>query len=432
MTAVVAGTPLPREDSPDTAPDEEWRRGWSVVLAAAVGVGVGLSSLITYSFGVLVKPITASLGWTRAEANGMHFFIALSTMIAAPLVGILVDRFGPRRVALVGIPVAALAYASLSTIGANLVFFYALSFGVGLLAVATGPIVWTRAVNGVFRLHRGLALAGTGIFALLGPPMVTEVARQFGWRMAFLFLGGLMSLSWLSTLVWFDDRRQPLAACAVTPTPAAARNLATGLTLREALRSGRFWVIAGGLFLASIGVTAMVAHLVPMLTDRGVAPAAAAWVASALGLSVVGGRLLTGWSLDHFPTGWVCAAIMLSAAGGSLLMLGFDGEHLRVPVVAAILVGIAAGGEVDLVAYLAAKFFGLHAYGKVYGVLYACFAIGAGTSPVIAGLIFDASGNYQRALPLLALAFAGSALLLGSLGRTPGLAQPGNDHPQLG
>jgi len=404
------------------APGMEWSQGWSVVVAAAIGVGVGLSSLITYSFGILVKPITATLGWTRAEANGMHFFIALATTIAAPLVGILVDRFGPRRVALVGIPVAALGYASLSRIGPDLALFYTLAFIVGFLAVATGPIVWTRAVNGWFHAHRGLALAatlaGTGIFALLGPPAITEVSDQLGWRSAFLALGGLMSLSWFSTLVWFKDRGRTRVTSRV---PKETKRAGPALTLAQALRSKRFWAIAGGLFLASIGVTAMIAHLVPMLTDRGITPAAAAWVASTLGLSVLGGRLLTGWSLDHFATGWVCAAIMIGAAGGCLLMLQFDGRHLLVPVITVILVGLAAGGEVDLVAYLAAKFFGLSSYGKVYGVLYACFAIGAGISPVLAGYLFDESGNYRRALPLLAVAFAGSALLLGSLGRQPGL-----------
>jgi cyanate permease len=102
-------------------------------------------------------------------------------------------------------------------------------------------------------------------------------------------------------------------------------------------------------------------------------------------------------------------------------MPSFDGEHLGIPVVVALLVGVAAGSEVDLVAYLAAKYYGLAAYGKIYGVLFGVFALGAGSAPALAGFMFDASGNYQRALTVLALAFAGSAALLGSLGRGPGL-----------
>jgi MFS family permease len=185
--------------------------------------------------------------------------------------------------------------------------------------------------------------------------------------------------------------------------------------------SRRFWTIAAGLFLASVGCTAVIAHLVPMLTDRGVAPGTAAWVAATLGLSVVAGRLLAGSCLDRFATGTVCAAVMASAALGCLLMLSFDGQHLGIPLAVAVLVGIAVGSEVDLVAYLAAKYFGLAAYGKIYGVLFGVFALGAGSAPALAGFMFDASGNYQRALTVLALAFVGSAALLGSLGREPGL-----------
>jgi predicted MFS family arabinose efflux permease len=390
---------------------DEWRAGWPVVIAAAIGVGVGLSSLWTFSFGVLVKPMIATLGWTRGQATGSHLCIALATMLGAPLVGVAVDRFGPRRVALWGIPVAALGYASLATIGRGLIAFYALSFVVGVLAVATGPIVWTRVVSGWFTINRGFALActlvGTGLFALLGPPAVTWLVARAGWREAFVALAALMASSWISTYFWLRER--PLSS-------SLATSMAFGLTLRQALRARRFWVIAAGLLLASVGSTAMVAHLVPMLTDRGVSPKGAAWVLSTLGLAVVTGRLLAGRCLDRFPTGWVCAVLMVGAACGCALMLNFDGVHLEIPVAAAILVGLAAGGEIDLIAFLAAKYFGLSAYGRIAGVLYACFALGAGSAPVLAGVLFDRYGNYQRALEVVAVAFAASAVLLGSLG----------------
>ena len=289
--------------------------------------------------------------------------------------------------------------------------------------MATGPIVWTRAVNGWFRQSRGLALAcvltGTGIYALIGPPVVTRIAAQQGWRTAFVALGLLMVVPWITTLLLF---REPAEARAgADPARPAARPSFAGLSLREALRSRRFWIIGLGLLFGGVGITAMLAHLVPMLTDKGIAPAQAAWVASTFGLAVVGGRLGAGWLLDRYPTGWICATVMALAALACLLMLGFDGRSLAIPVTVAVLVGLAGGTEVDLVAYLAAKYFGLRAYGKIYGVFFACFSIGAGTAPALAGVMFDRSGHYQDALLLFAITFSLAAILLGSLGRDPGL-----------
>lgn len=403
--------------------DDEWRRAWPVVLGAAVGVGLGLSSIHTYSFGVLVKPISEGLGWTRGQVTGMHMFLALASVIGAPLVGAVMDRVGPRRVALFGIPVAALAYSCFSTIGASVPLYYAMTFAIGLLAVATGPIVWTRAVNGWFSKSRGFALAcvltGTGVYALVGPAIVTRIAAEQGWRIAFVSLAMLMIVPWITTLFLF--REPPATAHPAKAGSAGVSTAVSGLTLRDALATRRFWIIGLGLLAGSLGITAMLAHLVPMLTDKGVAPAQAAWVASAFGLAVVGGRLGAGWLLDRFPTGWICATVMSLAALACLLMLTFDGSSLAVPVMVAVLVGLAGGTEVDLVAYLAARYFGLASYGKIYGLLFACFSLGAGTAPALAGVMFDRSGHYDGALMLFAVTFTASAVLLGSLGRDPGL-----------
>jgi predicted MFS family arabinose efflux permease len=417
MTAATAG--------------EEWRRAWPVVVGAAIGVGLGLSSIHTYSFGVLVKPISESLGWSRGEVTGMHVFIALASVIGAPLVGAVMDRVGARRVALFGIPVAALAYSGFATIGASVPLYYAMTFAIGLLAVATGPIVWTRAISGWFRQARGLALAcvltGTGIYALIGPPVVTWIATEYGWRTAFLSLAAMMTIPWVTTLLLFREPGEARTG-SLDPSRAAARAALAGLSLHAALRQRRFWIIGLGLLCGGVGITAMLAHLVPMLTDKGIAPAEAAWVASTFGLAVVAGRLGAGWLLDRYPTGWICAAVMSLAALACLLMLTFDGRSLAIPVTVAVLVGLAGGTEVDLVAYLAAKYFGLASYGKIYGVFFACFSIGAGTAPALAGVMFDRSGHYQGALSLFVVTFTLAAILLGSLGRDPGLDDSPDPH----
>jgi MFS family permease len=152
-----------------------------------------------------------------------------------------------------------------------------------------------------------------------------------------------------------------------------------------------------------MAASALVVHMVPMLKDAGLDAARAARVASIIGIGIILGRLLIGWIIDRLFAPHVAAAIFAIAALGCVLLAQGGAEEAPV---AAFLIGFALGAEVDLMAYLTSRYFGLRHYGFLYGTVYACFWIGIATGPALAGRLYDATGGYAIALWSIVALFA--------------------------
>jgi predicted MFS family arabinose efflux permease len=150
-------------------------------------------------------------------------------------------------------------------------------------------------------------------------------------------------------------------------------------------------------------------HLVPILTDRGISPIAAASRASLVGVAVIATRVLIGAALDRLSARWVGATILLAAAMAAILLTGATAQS---SLIAAVLLGAGLGAEIDLIAFLCARDFGLAAYGRAYGVIYGATLLGAGAGPFGFGLIADQGGGYAPALAASAVALALAAVLL--------------------
>ncbi len=183
----------------------------------------------------------------------------------------------------------------------------------------------------------------------------------------------------------------------------------SGMTAAEARRTGRFWLLTVISFAMAAGLGGVVVHLVPLFRDLGADPLAAAGTASLVGLSSVVGRLGIGLLLDRFPAAIVSLAVLALAAVG-IALLRLDG--LAMGALAAILLGMAAGAEIDLLAYLTALHFGQRQYGAIYGWQYSVFALGYGLSPFALGKMRDASGDYDVALMVSGLLVGLAALLM--------------------
>jgi predicted MFS family arabinose efflux permease len=137
---------------------------------------------------------------------------------------------------------------------------------------------------------------------------------------------------------------------------------------------------------------------------------------SLIGLSVIVGRVLGGWLMDRFWAPAV-AAVLLGAPAAACLILAAPGLDYRSAIVSIVLIGLAAGAEYDLLAFIVARYFGMKSYGGIYGALYSCFALGAGVGPVVFGANFDRSHGYTASLHLAAGLFLLPALLMLLLGR---------------
>lgn len=386
---------------------DEIGNGWPVLLTSLVGIAAGASSLLFYSIGVLFEPFQREFGWNRGQISGALIYLTLGFVISGPIVGWLIDRYGARIVALVSIPLLALTMFGLSNLENSLPTFYALFFVAGSFGGGTTPIVYTRVVNGNFSTSRGLALgivlAGTGIAALVLPPILATIIGSHGWRSGCTMLAIIAVVVW--PLVFFGFRGVEGA------TPSQAKTV-EGVDRIQAIKSRIFWTISFGFIAVATAVSGMVVHMVPLLRDAGLALPQAAAIASLIGVGVILGRVLIGWVIDRMFAPYIACFVFLATACGCVL-LNLGGAQAA--PVAAFLIGFALGAEIDLIAYLTARYFGLRNYGFIYGLIYSMFSIGAAAGPAIIGHMFDVNGNYRIALWAMAICLVFGAAAMTTL-----------------
>ena len=395
---------------------QEWQRHWVLPLVAALGYAT--SVLYIYSMGPFIEPIQQAFGWSRAQISFGITITAAGTALFVVPVGALIDRFGPRRIGLIGVVAACLAVALLGTATGsdlNWVVIWCVMAAATILVQAT---VWTSAVNSRFHASRGMALAltlsGASFAAAVFPVAASWLIGELGWRHAYFVMAGGWGLTAVPLIFWFFRGAADLRA---DPTEPARR--LTGISVQQGIRSPVLYklVIAGGLF--AFTVIGLMVHFVPILTDGGVEPIEAAGIAGLIGVFSLVGRVGTGLLLDRLPAHRVGAAVFLLPLFGSLILLS-DSADAATLACAAALIGLTLGSEVDVIAYLSARYFGLLNYGTLYGAVTASLCAGTALGPLMAGWVFDVNGDYQRFLWLVCAMTVIASVMLLSLAR----AQP--------
>lgn len=389
----------------------EFKRAWPVVLASAFGAGSGAVPVAFYSFGALIGPLTAAFGWSRAQVSAAPLFLTIGGLVAGLGAGALADRFGARRVVLASQALLVLAFASMALLPRSLPLFYLGYAMVAVLGAGTMTMTWTRAITGWFMSGRGLALGlsliGTGLIGAALPTYVNALVAVFGWQGAFLGLAAVpLVLGMPLTIAFFREPEE--AGRKGTEAPAVDDG---GYGLAAALATRCFWQMVVSFSIVAVAISAVNVHAVPLLTDRGVAPATAAALAGLVGLSVTGGRLVSGFLLDRMR-GPVLAFLMFGLPALACLLLVVSGANLWLCGIAIAIVGLAAGAEHDIAAYFCARYFGRRHYGKIYGLLYTLYGVGAGLGPFIAGWMVGETRDYALALHAGSALFAVAAALI--------------------
>ena len=300
----------------------------------------------------------------------------------------------------------------------SIVVFYASIFALSLAGCCTTPLVWTRGVATWFEKKRGLALGltltGTGVAWILVPFVIGGLIERFDWRAGYLVMATAAALAIIpASFLFFEKGRQKQKADMLI-SPA----LQSGFEVSEAFRTVRFWQFAFAFTLIGGMISALMVHLVPLLTDSNMPRAMALRIAGVLGVAVIFGRVTTGFLLDRFHPPYV-AAFFLSMPIIGCALLGGDAPALWFVIGAAMFIGLAAGSEVDLVPYLTARYFGLKSYGKLYGWVFVFFYTGVGIGPPFFGRVFDVYGNYDLALNVAMAALAIGAIAIATLGKAP-------------
>lgn len=366
-----------------------------LVLGSGVGMYFSIGIVLIHGFSVFIVPITQDTGWNRAHVAAVVAPVALVNGLMQPLVGALTDRIGPRMVLIVS---SLTMGAGLVGIGTTSEYFYSFVAAVVIASILGGAqtgVPYTHVIVGWFHGRRGLALgvmlSFVGLAIASVPVILAWVISIWGWRSAYM-AAGVASMFVLL----------PIALLIVRDPPARREARALeGHSLGEAVKTASFWLMLGAFMLNYLAAAAGSISLPVILVDRGLSTADAAVVMTAVGAAFIITRLGFGALLDRFPPAPLTSLVFLAPAVGQLLLAGSDTAG---PAYAsAILFGLASGAEGDAMGYLLARRFGMKSFGKIFGINYFAFTLGAGVGPATLNLIAAGSAGYQGAFLIFAV-----------------------------
>ena len=389
----------------------EFKQGWRPLLAATLGTMCGIFAFTNYTQGFFVGPVTAEFGWTPSQFFLSYTVLMCLGLFTGPIIGSLAAKYGIRVLGIIGLLGHALAYVIISLNQGSLTLWY-LSFA--LLAVMSAgslPIIWTTVLNSWFTEHRGKAIgitmAGTGLGAFFFPPIVEFVISNYGWRTAYQSVAvGAALLALPFVILFFREKDCGQVTQDQSAVPEAG---SWGLTRIEAMKTYRFWILGVVLFVTALVIVGILSNFARIMAEQGLERATIAQIAAVMGLTVIVGRLLVGFLVDRFWAPGVAACFFCLPIVALLLLLNAE-VTVSIAFLVAVFIGLAAGAELDLLAFLTSKFFGPAYYPTVFGAIFAFFAVGAGAGPPIYGAAAQATGGYATVLMvsvgLLALCIA--------------------------
>lgn len=394
----------------------EWRRHYTLPVAAAFGYATSVIHI--YGFSPFIVPVSSSFGWSRTQTTvGLTIATLVQALMSVP-VGLAVDRYGPRVLGVIGVLLSASAFAYIGTASGSKANWYLLWL---LMALATLPVqatIWTSAVASHFEKSRGLAFAvtlcGASIAQMYFPYVGARLIAAYGWEKAFAYQAAIwIALAFPLIFLFFRGARD-----SKRPNESALTSLSTGMSFAEGLRSSVYLRLIGTSLMLTFAMVALSFHFVPMLTAKGKSATEAAGIAALIGLASLVGRLGTGLLIDRFRASLVGGLVFLLPAVGALVLITSDSAGAG-PMIAAALIGLTLGAEIDVLVYILTRHFGLRNFGALYGAILAALSIGTAIGPLVAANVFDRTGSYDAFLwGTVALMLASSAALF-SLPRPP-------------
>ena len=397
--------------------------GWWMVVVTAVCLFFSEPTVAVYSFGVFLKSVSQDFHVGRGAVSLAFTIHNLCMAAITPFVGRLIDRFGVRRIAIPGAILVGLTILSAKWIGSSLWHYYVFYLVLGAVSSATGVVPCSAVLSRWFDRHRGLALGlmsfGSGIAAMVYPPVAQRLIALFGWRSAYAIFGcAILVVPFL--VLWLFLKEDPCReglfpdGIAQAHLHADSNRPLEGLVWSQIWRTGTFWLLVSAFFLAGASAHACVLHLAAMLSDRGASPQAAANATAVIGFAMLFGRTGSGYFLDRFFAPRVCMILFgQSALGIALLATGASGP---LGILAGFLVGLAFGAEVEVIAFLVSRYFGLRSFGVTYGVGFASFVLAGAAGTLAMGAGFDRTHSYTVPLTLFFALMLAAAFLFTRLG----------------
>jgi MFS family permease len=390
--------------------------GWWTVLATAI-VSAWAYGTWGYGFGAYFKPLQNEFGWSRAQISAAYSLNKLEGGLEGPWGGILTDKYGPRMISVFGNFIAGLGLCLmyfLSNLWQYIIiwgFIVSMGFNLGTI----DPL--EKALSDWFVKKRGRAIGlgrvGLALGGTFGPPVMTFLLLQYGWRTSFLVAGVLTWVICIPISFFLVKPHRPeyydllpdgdkggneKVNYVVAGQEYAESFGEIEFTLRQALKTRAFWILVGynllySFFWASIGI-----HQIPHLTDMGIDPVSAATVLGFMVLMSAPGRLVGGYFCDKLNINKIKYILIfgysLQAVGMFILIKASD---LWMVYLFTILTGFGGGIGWTSRALLRGRYFGRKAFATIYGTI-AMIALPATIiSPIYVGWVYDISQSYINA-----------------------------------
>ena len=394
--------------------------GWWIVLVSMAGMLFG-APVSVFSFGIFFKSLVHEFHAGRAAIS---FAFTLHNILGAlllPAWGWLIDRVGARRMILALTAVFGVTLVAALWIGHGIWQFYIFYAVLGItLSAGPGPLSYGVVISHWFNRRRGLALGlmglGIGVGAFAIPLISQRLIAHFGWRVAYACFGAatlLVAVPVVATFLQNDPSERGLRVDGAEHAVEVHEGT-EGLSWAEIWRCADFWLLIVVFTLTSASMHAGVLHMPALLTDRGMSAARAAMASGIVGIAIVLGRVGSGYLLDHFFAPRVAMAFYGACAAG--LGILWSGQIGSFALCAAFFVGLGLGSEVELMAYLVSRYFGLRAFATAYGYVFAAFMFAGAIGTLLMGAGFDHFHSYTVSLGCFCAASVVAVALLSRLG----------------
>lgn len=379
--------------------------GWWIV-AASFLISLFMGGVVFYGFTAFFEPIADDLGWSYTQISLAASLRGLEWGLLAPIVGMISDRWGPRRLIFGGVIITTVGLILLSAT-TSLFMFYVSFILIAIGTSACTQTVLMTALASWFRrkigIASGIAICGYGLSGLL-VPVAVKLIDVYEWRMALTILAlGVLVVTLPLSLVFRHKPEQyghlPDGQVLDPVTHDGSSSLSqvpeVAVKTKQALKSGTFWRLALAFTYHLMVISAVTTHVMPYLSSIGLGRSTSSLVATAIPLMSIGGRLGLGWLADKADSRLVTTGAF-TMIGLGLLCFGYvstTATWLLVPFV--ILLGIGYGGNNTLRPSLGREYFGRANFGAIFGLTVLIGSSGGIAGPLVAGLIYDNWGSYQ-------------------------------------
>jgi len=378
-----------------------------------------MSGVGFYSFSLFVKPLELDFNWQRGQIMLAFTIFYLFIGIASPFIGKFIDRYGAPKIIFGGTIITGIGFVLLSLIS-NLWQFYASYAVVGIGMAAISYVPASTVVSNWFKKRRGLALGimsiGLGAGGIALAPLVGGyLIPNFGWETSYLSLG-IITWAIILPLAYFVIKTRP-ADMGLYPDGLATGNTdhdgiksapaTNGFTLKMALATQAFWLIAISFLLNTFSHAGVVQNQVPYLEDIGFPVITAATALGGVGLTSAIGKLGFGWLCDRLEAKYACAiGLSLQAAGIAIILNISAASSTTTLWLYAILIGLGIGSWMPTMSFLTSSNFGLSSYGTIFGTITLALSIGIAIGPLVAGYLYDIMHTYQLAFTIFLSLYA--------------------------